>query len=111
MQHLAESLRAQARTLETLANAVESPASDGGPEYVDAKASGIGVHVFRKAARTGEFQVFLVGRRWLARAADVRRYVERQRIDPNAAPKRGGDPIGNLLSSGDLRTVSDMARN
>jgi hypothetical protein len=50
------------------------------PEFVDKHTSGLGPSVFLSAARAGEFDTFRVGKRFVARAADVRAYIERQRV-------------------------------
>ena len=102
---LTAALTAQARVLEALAAlAAESPTGDP-PEYVDAAAMGLDVNTFRKAAKAGEFDVFLVGRKWVARRADVRAYIERQRIVPGQS---GSNPIDQLLGSGRLKVVRGL---
>lgn len=50
------------------------------PEFVDKHTSGLGPSVFLAAARAGEFDTFRVGKRFVARASDVRAYIERQRV-------------------------------
>lgn len=50
------------------------------PAFVDKHTSGLGPSVFLAAARAGEFETFRVGKRFVAREADVRAYIERQRV-------------------------------
>jgi hypothetical protein len=52
-----------------------------GPAFVDKHTSGLGPSVFLAAARAGEFDTFRVGKRFVARAADVLAYIERRRVD------------------------------
>ena len=73
--------------------------------WVDAKGSGIGVRTFRKAVRDGELEVHRVGRRDLARRADVDRWIRRQPTRERAAPSTAADPIERAISAGRLRVV------
>jgi hypothetical protein len=56
-----------------------------GPEFVDKHSSGLGPSVFLAAARAGEFDTFRVGKRFVARASDVRAYIERQLVQRERA--------------------------
>lgn len=56
--------------------------------FVDKHTSGIGPSVFLAAARAGEFETFRVGKRFVAREADVRAYIERQRVTRTPAARR-----------------------
>ncbi|MFI5298774.1 MAG: hypothetical protein ACHREM_11815 [Polyangiales bacterium] len=49
---------------------------------MDKTTSGLGPSVFLAAARAGEFDTFRVGKRFVAREADVLAFIERQRITP-----------------------------
>jgi hypothetical protein len=88
---------------ERVASRVQRPPAD---DYVDARSSGLGARVFRRAARAGGFPVFLVGRKWVARRQDVSAYIERQRVDfAQAAELAGADPFDRAVASGKLRVV------
>ncbi|MFI5298645.1 MAG: hypothetical protein ACHREM_11145 [Polyangiales bacterium] len=75
-----------ARLLEAIGDIVrrelEAARTAQAPTFVDKTTSGLGPSVFLAAARAGEFDTFRVGKRFVARAADVLAFIERQRITP-----------------------------
>ena len=75
---------------------VQAPAN--GSPWIDAKASCLGVRGFRAAARAGEFPIFKIGRRYVARCADVDAFIERRRVDFAAKKKTAAlDPFERAL--------------
>jgi hypothetical protein len=74
-----------------------------GPAWVDARSSGIGVRVFRREAKAGSFPVYQVGKRWVAKRADVDRWIESRRIDVTREGE--GDEFDRALARGRLRSV------
>ncbi len=68
-------LRERARTL----LAELAPESMAGAEFVDRHGAGLGPTEWHNATR--EIDTFLVGRRLLARAADLRRWIEARQVD------------------------------
>ena len=105
---LSEALLAQARILEVLAATLMDAPGSAAPDYVDAKASGLDTHTFRRAAKSGEFEVFQVGRKWVARRADIRAFIERQIVRHSASSE--GDTIDDLLNQGRLRVVPALGQ-
>ncbi|GAC1557147.1 MAG: hypothetical protein NVS3B10_17190 [Polyangiales bacterium] len=83
-------LAAYAPLLDAIAQTVRAElaaARDRTPSaaFGDKHSSGLGPSVFLAAARTGEFETFRVGKRFVAREADVRAYIERQRVAPRTS--------------------------
>lgn len=96
-------------------------------EWVDAHSSGLGRRTFLRLAREGAFPVSKVGKRHVARRADVAAYVERQRVQeqggrrntsrrPTAQRARTltdnepsspevDDPVARALAQGRLRVL------
>ena len=103
---LARALEAQAKTLQALAGFVESLPDATPSEFVEADDMCLDGHTFRRAAKEGEFEVFKVGRKRIARRTDVRRYIERQR---ERSPRSGAPAeIDALLDAGRLRIVPGL---
>lgn len=73
-------------------------AGDHAPTFVDKHTSGLGPSVFLAAARAGEFDTFRVGKRFVARADDVRAYIERQRVERTAIASPKVDELDTQLA-------------
>jgi excisionase family DNA binding protein len=84
-------------------------------EWVDARTSGLGRRTFLRLVREGAFPASKRGKAYIARRADVDRYLERQRIAPLSEPSPPAppcrlpvapfDPIAAALAEGRLRIV------
>ena len=99
------------------------PDSVARDEWVDAHSSGLGRRTFLRLAREGAFPVSRVGKRYIARRADVASYLEQQRVEARrgartGAPKRArslidsdtskrdaDDPVARALAQGRLRVL------
>lgn len=120
----AEELRRMIK--EAVADALlTGPAAD---EWVDARSSGLGRRTFLRLARDGSIPVSKIGKRYVARRADVVTYVEQQRLRERSAARPSGsspsrksrartpteretlpadvdDPVARALAQGRLRIL------
>lgn len=82
-------------------------------EWVDARTSGLGRRTFLRLVRAGAFPASKRGKAYIARRADVDRYLERQRVQPDPPPEPESpppppgahDPIAAALAAGRLRVI------
>ena len=105
------------------------PAAVARDEWVDAHSSGLGRRTFLRLAREGAFPVSKVGKRYVARRADVASYLEQQRvqerprevpvaprpchgqlrtrraIDTDTSSIESDDPVARALAQGRLRVL------
>jgi excisionase family DNA binding protein len=113
---LADAREAEASALRTLADAVRGASSSAlQDELVDSRGAarhGLSPRAFREAVTRGDLPAYKVGRRFLARAADVRAFIERHPFVPRAPSVRKSVPadgidaeIHRLLEAGRLRVV------
>jgi hypothetical protein len=107
------------------------PSGDARDQWVDAHSSGLGRRTFLRLAREGAFPVSKIGKRYVARQADLAAYLDTQRIRERAnvratltPPSRGrheqrvrtaieaglskaevDDPVARALAEGRLRVL------
>lgn len=81
-RYLADSMREVAN---------ENAARDTGSEYYDARTSPTGPTTFRRAAAAGAFPSFKVGRKLVARKADVDAWIATQARTPKLKAQSGDD--------------------
>ncbi|WP_437784500.1 hypothetical protein [Sorangium sp. So ce1097] len=81
-RYLADSMREVAN---------ENAARDTGSEYYDARTSPMGPTTFRRAAAAGAFASFKVGRKLVARKADVDAWIATQARTPKPKEQSGDD--------------------
>jgi hypothetical protein len=117
------------RRLISEAVAAALPAAVARDEWVDAHSSGLGRRTFLRLARDGAFPISKVGKRYVARRADVASYLEQRRVqerprDRSVAPRpshrelparrpidsdscsiEGDDPVARALAQGRLRVL------
>lgn len=67
---------------ERLADRIAAPRAS---EFVDQSTCGFDARTYVRAARAGEFPASKVGRRWIAKRADVGAWLESKQ--PSSAPK------------------------
>ncbi|WP_437513052.1 hypothetical protein [Sorangium sp. So ce1099] len=77
----------------------ENGARDTGTEYYDAKTSPTGPTTFRRAAAAGAFPSFKVGRKLVARKADVDAWIATQTRTPKAKKQSGDDADAAFFAS------------
>lgn len=80
------------------------------PTFVDKHTSGLGPTVFLAAARAGEFDTYRVGKRFVARAADVLAYIERQKLAPRAPAPPQVDELDVQLRTHSTTPSNRVAR-
>ena len=71
-------------------------------DFVDQQTVGFDAKTYVRAARAGAFPASKVGRRWVARRADVEKWLDGQRARPDQAPA-GASANGRLHALGPLR--------
>ncbi|KYG01796.1 hypothetical protein BE21_55890 [Sorangium cellulosum] len=69
----------------------ENAAGDTSATYYDAKTSPTGPTTFRRAAAAGAFPSFRVGRKLMARRADVDAWIATQARTPKPKEQNGDD--------------------
>jgi hypothetical protein len=114
---IADACQAEVTALSTLVDALlREEATSARDDFVDARRAveyGLSARAFRDAIARGELTGFQVGRRRVARAADVRAFVERHPIAPKPTPLRSTTKpadsvdakIQRLLDAGRLRSI------
>ena len=112
----AEALRALAAVLETAEGPEHHPLPSDAFEFVETRKSGIPPKTCQRLIKAGVLPAFKVGRTLHVRRADVRAWVESQRVErPPAKPatdapgpaKAPSDPVERLIASGRLRRVGN----
>ena len=115
---LADARTAEATAFRALVDALEhEPDASARSELVDAQGAvsfGLSPRAFREAITRGEINGYQVGRRRVARAADVRAFVERHPVTPKPTPPRSTTEaadsvdakIQRLLDAGRLRSIN-----
>ena len=107
----AEALRVLADVLETEEASKPAPAPADAAEFVEVARAGIPPKTCRRLIKAGALPAFKVGRALCVRRADVRAWVEAQRVEqvaPRAAEaprpaKAAADPVERLIAAGRLR--------
>lgn len=77
----------------------ENAARDTGSEYYDAKTSPTGPTTFRRAAAAGAFASFKIGRKIVARKADVDAWIATQARTSKPKAQSGDDADGAFFAS------------
>ncbi|WP_438001093.1 hypothetical protein WMF26_16315 [Sorangium sp. So ce185] len=77
----------------------ENAARDTSAEYYDAKTSPTGPTTFRRAAAAGAFPTFKVGRKPMARRADVDSWIATQARTPKPKGQSGDDVDAAFFAS------------
>jgi hypothetical protein len=86
--------------------AQNSAANDTSVDYYDAKTSPLGATTFRRAAAAGRFPVFKIGRRLVARRADVDAWIATQARTPKKAQSAAANDVDDAFLSS-LRPKKD----
>ncbi|MDC0679695.1 hypothetical protein [Sorangium atrum] len=89
-RYLADSIREAAN---------ENAAGDTSPAYYDARSSPTGPTTFRRAAAAGAFPSFRVGRKLMARKADVDAWIATQARTPKPKKQSGDDADAAFFAS------------
>lgn len=79
------------------------PADDAGPELIDWRAAGLSKRVWHRLIHSGELPAVHVGRRHMARRADVLALAARRRVIPAERPARARNGM-----SADMQRVIDQ---
>ncbi|WP_437595775.1 hypothetical protein WMF28_24675 [Sorangium sp. So ce590] len=88
--YLADSMREAAN---------ENAAGDASPAYYDARSSPTGPTTFRRAAAAGAFPSFRVGRKLMARKADVDAWIATQARTPKPKAQSADDVDAAFFAS------------
>ncbi|WP_437643779.1 helix-turn-helix domain-containing protein [Sorangium sp. So ce362] len=77
----------------------ENAVRDTGAEFYDAKSCPMAPTTFRRAAATGAFPSFKIGRKLMARKADVDAWIATQARTPKPKAQSGDDVDGAFFAS------------